>query len=322
MKKALVLGSNSFLGQHTVTSLVNSGYEVLGISRSTLIEPLSNIDNFSFVMCDINTEFNKLKLIMDTFKPNIIVNFIAQCMVAQSWDHPDDYFQTNTVSLTRIVKHLINKDYLDKLIQTSTPENYGNISNAFKESRNYNPTTPYGCSKAAFDMYLHMVYDRFKFPSVIIRTANIYGPHQQLYRIIPKTVIKIKKQEKLPLDGGGKSKRYFLYESDLTNGIHTLIDKGISGEIYHLSGLDYISIHDLVFKICENMNYDFNKLVYLAPDRLGKDDEYAIDSSKAKKELGWEPKVSLDAGLNSTISWINNDWEKIKNKSCEYIYKV
>jgi dTDP-glucose 4,6-dehydratase len=88
-----------------------------------------------------------------------------------------------------------------------------------------------------------------------------------------------------------------------------------------MSGLDYISIHDLVFKISEKMNYKFDDLVYLAPDRLGKDDEYAIDSTKANVELGWTPKVNLDTGLNNTINWVDNNWDLLKNKSCEYVYK-
>jgi dTDP-glucose 4,6-dehydratase len=316
--KALVLGSNSFLGLHNVNYLAQDGYEVMGISRSN-INAITY--NFRFVQKDINTDFDSVANVIDEFRPNIIVNYIAQCMVAPSWDYPSDYFETNTVALVKLVKHLLNKDYLNKFVQISTPEVYGNISNSFRESRNYNPTTPYGASKAAFDMYLHMVNYRFKFPVVMARTANIYGPYQQLYRIIPKTIIKIKKGEKLTLDGGGTSKRYFLHVSDLMVGIQKLITDGDNGHIYHFSSLNYLSIKNLVVKICELMNYDFDSLVTVGPDRLGKDDEYAINCDKSHSELHWRPTIGINDGLLSVINWIDKDWDIIKDKSLEYVYK-
>jgi dTDP-D-glucose 4,6-dehydratase len=195
----------------------------------------------------------------------------------------------------------------------NTPEVYGNIPNSFSESKVYNPTTPYAASKASFDMYLDVVNRQYGFPSIIFRSANIYGAHQQLFRIIPKTLICIRNQAKLNLDGGGETRRYFIHTNDLSDGIVKLVNNGRLGNIYHFGGGEYISIKELVYKICSIVNYDFDRLVYFSPDRRGKDIDYNLNFAKSTNELNWSTKIDLTSGILSTDGWISDNWQEIEN---------
>ncbi len=315
--RAAVLGSSSFMGGCLVDRLLTEGYDVLGVGRqhkSNIFKPyinnsrLSNLVNASY---DINKDMEFLTRALDWYEPQIIINCIALGMVDTSWDIPGEYFQTNSASLATLVNHLITRKYLKKFLQASTPEVYGDIPDSFSESTVYNPTTPYAASKAAFDMYLDTVRRQYGFPVIMFRSANLYGPHQQLFRIVPITMIKIKRQEELELDGGGNSKRYFIHFNDLTSGVIKLINNGVSGGIYHFAGTEYVSIRELVEKICVLTNYDSNKLIKTVPERRGKDMNYNLCCFKAAGELDWHPTVSLVDGLADTAKWINNIWVEI-----------
>ncbi len=312
-----VLGSSSFMGGFLVDGLLTNGYKVIGISRTekhNIFKPYFkniNINNFKNFSGDINNDYNYIVGILDYYKPNIVINCIAMGAVDTSWDSPYDYLMTNAVSLARVVHHLVGCDYLDKFLQASTPELYGNIPHSFPESKIYSPTTPYAVSKASFDMYLDTVIRQYGFPAIMFRAANIYGAHQQLFRIVPKTLIQIKKREKLTLEGGGVSRRYFIHSSDLSSGVIKLIDNGEPG-IYHFAGDEYISVKDLVTKVCSLVNYDYDELVSISPDRRGKDIDYNLNCDKAKRELGWSPLVDLDCGIRITSEWVNDNWDDIR----------
>lgn len=313
-----VLGSSSFMGSFLVDSLLTNGYEVVGIHRTEKNDVfksyLKNINFANFVdfKCDINNDYEDVITVLDHYEPRIVINCVALGMVDTSWDVPCDYFTTNCVSLARIAHHLVACGYLEKFMQASTPELYGNIPDSFPESKVYRPSTPYAASKASFDMYLDVLNKQYDFPAIMFRAANIYGAHQQLFRIIPKIIVQIKKQEKLVLDGNGISRRYFVHSSDLSDGIIKLINIGKPG-IYHFAGDEYVSVKDLVIKVCSLMNYDYDKLVTISSERRGKDIDYNLNCDKARHELDWSPKVRLDCGINETEEWINANWEIIKN---------
>jgi dTDP-glucose 4,6-dehydratase len=311
--KVLVTGSGSFMGNCLVKAFVDYGYDVVGISRTdknSIFKPYNNSD-ISFHECDINSDFYRATAIIDGFKPNVVVNCAALSLVANSWDNPYTYFLTNCSSAVRLAKHLLNKDYLDLFLQASTPEVYGSITDDLVECTAYNPSTPYGASKAAFDMYLDVLNRHYGFNAVMFRAANIYGAYQQLFRIVPKTIITIKNKGKLPLHGGGTSKRYFIHMSDVSDGVIKMI-KHHPSTIYHLSSNDYLSIKELVEKICDMMNYKFEKLVEITEDWTGKDSEYKINCDKAKEELQWIPRITIEQGIKETINWVNTNWKVIK----------
>ena len=137
------------------------------------------------------------------FRPDYIVNFSAQGMVAQSWENPDQWFQTNGMALMSLADRLKQENYLKRFIQISTPEVYGSCSGHIKEDAALNPSTPYAASKASGDLSLIPYYKNYNFPVVFTRATNVYGAHQQLYRIIPRAVICIKQNKKTQLQGEG-----------------------------------------------------------------------------------------------------------------------
>ncbi len=196
MKKVLVIGSNSFSGSDFVDLLLEKKeYQVVGVSRSAektaLFLPYKSkvSKQFQFYPIDLNKDLEKLDQIMNAFQPEYIVNFAAQSEVAPSWEHPDQWFMTNAVSLTRLANLLKDKKWLKRYVHISSPEVYGTCEGTVLESAPVNPTTPYAASKAAGDLSLFTFFKNFRFPLVMIRATNVYGAHQQLFKIIPRSII-------------------------------------------------------------------------------------------------------------------------------------
>jgi dTDP-glucose 4,6-dehydratase len=170
-------------------------------------------------------------------------------------------------------------------------------------------------------MSLMAFYKRYNFPVSIARFANFYGAHQQLYRIIPRTILYSLVGKKLQLHGGGTSQRAFIHGDDVATGIDAIVNKGKSGEIYHFSAGVPVSIAELVKKICTVMSVEFNELVEISNDRPGKDALYSMSSAKAEKELDWRPKISLEQGLDQTVQWVRSNIDVIKTLPLEYMHK-
>ena len=310
IKDIAIIGSHSFSGRHLIRICKERGYRVYGISR---YEDNDGCDYH--LKADLNKDMPFIKAFLKINEPDAVINIASLAVVQTSWNHPGDYFRTNCASMSDMVSKLD----VDKFVQISTPEVYGNTSG--KESTIYNPSTPYAMAKAMFDVYLMAMHKQFGFPVSFIRPCNWFGSEQQLYKIIPKTIIKIKKGETLYLEGGGKSSRNFIYIDDVCDAILKIMNKGRDGEIYHVTSDEYVSIRELIEMICNRMGYDFNKLVEISEERIGKDMDYALDSSKIKKELGWKPKYNLIQGIDKTIEWIIDNWDTLKDKSLEYTFR-
>ncbi len=329
IKKIAIIGSNSFSGSHAVDYfLTNSDARVIGISRSPEYDYIflpylykkERSPKFKFFQLDVNKDMDRIINLLDREEPEAIINFAAQGNVEHSWKNPEDWFKTNCLGVMNLTNRLKDKKYIKKYIQISTPEIYGPCEN-FKESLNYySPSTPYAASKAAADLFLLTLFKNFNFPVSFVRSANVYGTHQQLYRIIPKTVICLKKGEKLPLQGGGKTVRSFVHIKDVFRGIHDILMKGKNGEVYHFA-TEGLAIRDLVKKICSKMNRDFESSVEITSERVGKDSFYGLDSSKAKKELNWEAQITLNESINEVIAWINECWNEILKYPADYIHQ-
>jgi dTDP-glucose 4,6-dehydratase len=325
----LILGSNSFAGGSLVNLLLSNGEKVIGISRSSETHPVlrpyycnSNINDYNFIQLDINKDLTSLIALINKHKPKYIVDFAGQGMVAESWVNSEQWYQTNIISKVKLHDFLKNCDFMERYIRVSTPEVYGSTSGTVDETFLYNPSTPYAVSHAAVDMSLKAFYNQYQFPVIITRFANFYGAHQQLYRIIPRTIIYALLGKKLLLQGGGHSKRAFIHGCDVAEGIKSTIDKGSVGEVYHFSSGKIIAIRELVEKICGAINIEFTSLVELVEDRPGKDAYYDMDSNKALKNLGWKPKYTLDRGIDESVSWVKNNIEAIKELPLNYIHKA
>jgi dTDP-glucose 4,6-dehydratase len=325
-KKIIVIGSNSFSAGHLIKKLLQKKYKVVGISRSKLNEKhfLSfNHDdpNFVFFKADLNKNYQKIFHIIVNTKPNYIINFSAQSMVGESWDNPVDWYQTNALSTIRLYNFIFNYKKIKKLIHISTPEIYGSIKNKAKETKIYHPNSPYAASRVAADQYLETLYNNFNFNYCSVRASNVFGENQRIYRIIPKAIYCILKKKKLPLDGGGSSKRNFIHMENVSDAIYKIMNAGKAGHIYHVSGKQIISIEELIKKICKIMKYNFNALVKNSNERKGKDKFYYLSSEKIKKELKWEEKVNLDEGLIRTISWVKKNLSLFNKNDEKYIHK-
>ena len=326
----LVIGSNSFSGSHFVNYLLSKGHKTIGVSRSKKIKDLflpfknnKNFKKFTFEPLNLNLEKDndKIILLIKKYKINYVVNFAAQAMVAESWLYPCDYYKTNILSLVNLTNKLVKNKLIKKFIHVSTPEVYGNISGITKENTSYNPSTPYAISRSSFDMHLMALNKNYNFPVVFTRAANVYGPHQQLYRIVPKSIICALNKKKIELHGGGKSMRSFIYITDVAEATYKIAIKSKPGNIYHISSKNLISIKNLVEKVFKLNGLKVKKFIKIVAERPGKDKYYTLNSNKLIKEHKWKPKVSLTEGLFKTQEWINTNLKKINKLPLFYEHK-
>lgn len=327
MKKVLVIGSNSFSGSDFIDLLLEKGeYEVVGVSRSpektALFLPYKQrkSPHFAFRQLDLNKDMSALEILVDAFKPEYVVNFAAQSEVAPSWKHPDHWFQTNAVALTRLVNMLKGKK-LQKYVHISSPEVYGTCEGFITENTPVNPSTPYAASKAAGDLSVLTFFKNFDFPATFIRATNVYGAHQQLFKIIPRSMIYMKQGKLIELHGGGKAVKSYIHVRDVSKGELLVMEKGTAGEIYHLSPDSGVSVRHVVEMLASKMRVAFDKSVVEVQERLGQDKAYTIDSTKARVTLGWKPLIALESGLDLTAAWVDAHFSEITQEPLEYIHK-
>jgi dTDP-glucose 4,6-dehydratase len=326
--KCLVVGSNSFSGASFVDLLLGQNYTVLGCSRSPephpaflpyRWEPRPGI--FFFERHDLNEDLDGLMDLVHREMPSYVVNFAAQGMVAESWKNPEHWFMTNVVSSVRFHDRLRSCAFLKKYVHVTTPEVYGSTSGFITEDAPFNPTTPYAVSRAAADMSLKSFFAAYQFPVVFTRAANVFGPGQQLYRIVPRTILSIRLGKKLQLHGGGHSERSFIHIKDVADATARIMRNGVPGAAYHISTSRIISVRGLVELICERMKARFEECVEIVGERLGKDAAYRLNSEKLRSELGWRDAISLEQGVDETIAWVDRWIEDLKQQPIDYVHK-
>lgn len=327
-ERFLVLGSNSFSGATFVDYIAEKGYDVVATSRSP--EPHGAMlpykwrkhpGSVRFEKVDINHDLGALGELIKRERFSHVVNFAAQSMVGQSWDHPDDWMMTNVVSTVRLHVLLRGLDFLDRYVHVTTPEVYGSTAGWVKEDTPFNPSTPYAVSRAAGDMSLKTFVETFQLPAVSTRAANVYGPGQQLYRIVPRTVFAAMTGKKLRLDGGGSSERVFIHMRDVSDATLKIALKGKIGDTYHISGYELVTIRKLVEIILAKMGRAFDECVELGPERPGKDAAYMLDSAKLREELGWKDEIPLEAGVEDVLAWARRFEKELPNLPSTYIHK-
>jgi len=326
--RVVVIGSNSFSGSDFIDYLLEKpDVDVVGISRSPekseifLPYKKKQLSKFRFYQMDLNHDTDKILALIDLFQPDYIINFAAQSEVGPSWIHPEHWFETNVVSLARLINGLKEKSYLQRYVHISSPEVYGTCEGVVTESAPMNPSTPYAASKAAADLLLSTYVKNYNFPLITIRSTNVYGTHQQLFKIIPKSVILIKKGEKIPLHGGGNAVKSYIHIRDISIGEFLAMIRGTPGEIYHLSPDRGYAVREVVEMICRLMGVSFNEVTDVVDERLGQDKAYVINSSKIKSITQWKSEIPMEFGLTGVIDWINRNWDFIQKSPVEYIHK-
>jgi len=330
MKTVAVIGSNSFSGGDFVDLLLDTGrYQVVGISRSAeksrvflAYRDRRDLSRFSFHQLDLNCDADALLRLLAEVEPAYVVNFASQSEVAPSWIHPEQWFETNAVAVARLGNFLKDQRWLERYVHVSTPEVYGSTHGRVDEDAPMNPSTPYAASRAAGEMMLMTLVKSFGFPAVFTRAANVYGAHQQLFKIVPRTAIYVKKSKTLKLHAGGRHERSFIHIRDVSRAELTIMERGVTGRAYNLSTERIVTIRELVAMICARMGAAFEQVTEVVGDRVGQDSAYVLDSGRARSELGWAPEVELEDGIAEVIDWVERDWDAIAREPLEYVHKA
>jgi dTDP-glucose 4,6-dehydratase len=304
-----VIGHSSFSGGAFFAHLLRTHprMALLGLSR-----PHFDLNKY---------EAFDLKDVLKQNKPEIIVNFAALNMVGESWKHAQDYYRTNVLGVTRLADWLAGQKWLKKFVQVSTPEVYGATLTQLDETAPFSPSTPYAVSRAAADMHLQALHREYGFPVCFTRSVNVYGPRQQPYRLIPKTVLKILRGEKLQLHGGGRSERSFLHVDDMAEAIRLVAENGKPGATYHAAGSQLIEIRQVVQNVANELGASLSDVIEETPERPGKDPAYWLNDSKIRNELGWSPQIPFFGdGLTKTIQWFRTN--AYRYESLEYEHRA
>ena len=337
--KILVTGGCGFIGSNFILKNIKC-HKILNYDKLTYAGNLNNLasikknDNYSFVKGDIK-DLSKFNCVIESFKPNYIINFAAESHVDRSIDAPQDFIETNILGTFILLKSSLN--YYNNLSKTdknifrflhiSTDEVYGSLGlkGKFKETTSYNPSSPYSASKASSDHLVKAWYQTFGLPILITNCSNNYGPYQFPEKLIPLIIINCLENKELPIYGKGNNIRDWVYVGDHCDGIYQVLKKGIIGETYNIGGNQEMTNIDIVNNLCSildkvkpsNKVKNYSSLITYVKDRPGHDFRYAIDSTKIERELQFFPKESLKSGLSKTVDWyINNlDWiNKISDK--------
>ena len=328
--KILILGSGSFAGQILFSDYLDKGFDVYGINRS---EPKNEyywpwIKKYKKVLDEKWFRYSLTESLEDMIEkikqinPHIIIDFMGQGMVSQSWDNPGLWYLTNITNKSKLINSFENLKSFEKYIRISTPEVYGNNDQYLIETNSFNPSTPYAVSHASIDMHLRCLYKEKRFPYVIGRFANFYGIGQQLYRVIPRLFLSCKTNKEFTLDGKGSSRRSFIYSDDIISAINAMINFGEIGEEFNFSSNEELSILELVERICQLTSTNKSSIIHYGPERPGKDKFYRLNIDKAKRDLNWKPNIFLDNGLNNVSYWIAKNIRELSQESWDYIHKT
>lgn len=301
-----VLGVSSFSGTAFAKYVEREGHSVMPLRRPRF---------------DLNAGMEPIMRALDEAKPEVFVNFAALNMVGESWQFYYDYYRTNVIGVARLADELSRRKYLRKFVQVSTPEVYGQTATEMlKEGAPFCPSTPYAISRAAADMHLAALHSVRGFPVCFTRTVNVYGPAQQTYRIIPKTVLSIARGWKLKLHGGGITSRAFIHIDDVAAATLLIAREGKPGETYHIATPGCITIRGVVMMICGLVKKQFGDLVEIDLERPGKDNTYLLDDSKIRG-MGWQHKTDFAEGLAATVDWFWNRADEYAGHPLEYTHR-
>lgn len=330
MKTYVVLGGGGSFGIHTSKYLLDHAdpKKVIAIGRNPeKAEPFTlNVGKgdrrYEYHQIHVVHEQDRLFELFDKEKPEVIVSYAAQGEGAVSWKKSWRFFDTNGTALVKMAEELMSRDYMERFIQIGTSELYGSVDKPMKEDDPIRPTSPYAASKAAFDLYLLSVASVLKFRMNIIRPSNAYCPGQLLHRVIPRAVLCGLSGRKLPLQGGGRAKKSYIHARDLARAIHMVSEKAPLGTVYNAGPPLPISIRELVEKTAVALGMPFEQLCEMTPDRLGQDSQYWLDSSAIKRDLGWEPQISLEEGLREMVEWGRTYLPQLQTVSTDYVLRT
>ena len=325
MKNILITGGAGFIGSHLVKHFVKkySDYNIVNLDKLTYASNLNFLfdtsasDNYTFIQADI-CNFSKIQEIFVKHEITDVIHLAAESHVDNSIENALEFAKTNIIGTINLLE-LSRKNWVNNsnnlFYHISTDEVFGTLdeNGIFREESRYDPHSPYSASKASADHFVRAFYDTHKLPIIISNCSNNYGPNQHKEKLIPTVINSLINKSKIPVYGNGLNVRDWLYVEDHVEAIDLIFHRGNVGETYCIGGNNEIRNLDLIkliikqfdsIKKYKNSSID---LISFVKDRLGHDYRYAIDISKIKNELGWEPKTSIDIGLKNTLNWYMNE---------------
>ena len=343
-KKLLITGGAGFIGGALIRRLLtNKKYKIFNIDKLSYASDLSGIHNTEgakdrhfFYKLDLRNK-DLLNNALEEIEPDLIINFAAESHVDRSIDNPSNFIESNILGTFNLLE--CARNYWDNLNKSkkksfrfhhiSTDEVYGSLGDVgkFNENTKYSPRSPYSASKASSDHLVNSWFHTYGLPTVITNCSNNFGPYQFPEKLIPLSILKAFKGEKIPLYGDGSNIRDWLFIEDHIDAILLVALKGEIGKSYCVGGYGEKTNKEVLNSICKLMDkyypksYSHLSLIKYVKDRPGHDQRYAIDSSLIKKELGWIPKTDFNQGILITIKWYleNIDWCNLVMKNSGYL---
>ena len=321
MKKILVTGGYGFIGSNFARYMLKAypEYHLINFDKLTYAgnrDNLADIERnprYTFVKGDI-ADIEEVRGVMAGVDE--VVHFAAESHVDRSIESPAIFIETNVTGTSNLLECAMSAG-VKKFVHVSTDEVYGSLPEGgyFTEQPPLSPNSPYSASKAGSDLLVRAYYETYKFPGVITRCSNNYGPYQFPEKLIPLMISNALEDKPLPVYGDGMNVRDWLYVEDHCRAIDAVLHKGKAGEVYNIGGSNEWHNIDLVKLLLKDLGKP-ESLIKFVKDRLGHDRRYAIDSSKIQKELGWSPRTTFEDGIKKTIAWYRNNstWiQRIKN---------
>lgn len=330
MTKFLITGGAGFIGSHLVRLFVKKypHYQIFNLDKLTYAGNLANLrdienaPNYTFIKGDI-TDATLMNKLFEENKFDNVIHLAAESHVDRSITNPLEFVMTNvigTVNLLNAAKNSWKEDFNEhRFYHVSTDEVYGSLGKAgfFTEETSYDPHSPYSASKASSDHFVRAYHDTYGLPVVISNCSNNYGPFHFPEKLIPLAINNMKNNKPVPVYGKGENVRDWLFVEDHANAIDKIFHEGKTGETYNIGGHNEWTNIDLIHLLCKVMDKQLKreagtseKLITFVKDRAGHDLRYAIDSTKLTKELGWNPSLQFEEGLEKTVAWYleNNEW--------------
>ena len=329
----IVTGGYGFIGSALIRHLINSSQDnILNIDKLTYASNLKNLEgyesnqNYSFLEADI-CDANTIKKAFSSFKPDGIINLAAESHVDRSIDNPEDFIKTNILGTYNLLEisfkyfnDLNNKNFL--FHHVSTDEVFGDLGiddKPFNEETRYDPSSPYSSSKAASDHLVRSWNRTYGLPTVISNCSNNYGPFQSIEKLIPLTISNAINGKPISVYGDGSQIRDWLYVDDHVDAIAKIFKSRLIGESFNIGGNQEKANIDVVKTICSSLDAhindkpnninSFHELIRFVEDRPGHDYRYAINSTKIKSSIDWEPQEDFDSGIKKTILWYLNNMQ-------------
>jgi dTDP-glucose 4,6-dehydratase len=325
LRKILVTGGAGFMGSAFVKAALRKGYRLIVVDKLTYAGDLKRLEGLTgklkFYKADI-CDRRKIAGIFAKERPGAIVNFAAETHVDRSIRDPGSFIQTNLIG-TKVLLESSLKYAAGKFIQVSTDEVYGESGRTgFSEDSSLRPSSPYSASKAAADLLLHAYRRTYGLPGMIVRPSNNYGPWQYPEKLIPLAVLRILRNERVPVYGNGCQVRSWLYVDDCIEGILRILEKGRAGEVYNLGSNEELRNLDVVTSILQILGASAKRIEFVK-DRAGHDLRYRLNSRKISADAGWGPKTKFQDGIRLTVQWClrNRPWLMSKWKGIATLYR-